>query len=82
MAKFDLIELKKKVNAERAARGAGQQEENLLEKILKVFVVAISLIIFYDFILTYGFSIGVNSGIAVLFIFLTALRARQVFKKK
>jgi hypothetical protein len=82
MAKFDLIEYKKKVDAERIARGGGQKEEDLLEKILKVFVVAISLAILYDFLLTYGFSTGINLSIAAVFVFLTALRAKKVFRKK
>ncbi|MEA3423499.1 MAG: hypothetical protein U9Q80_06880 [Bacillota bacterium] len=79
MAKFDLFEIKKKLDAERVHK---EVKETIGQKILMIFVTAIALSIFYSFLLTYEFSNVVNYSILALFVVLVILRGVQVFTQK
>ncbi|MCK5763197.1 MAG: hypothetical protein KAH05_03675 [Clostridiales bacterium] len=79
MAKFDMLEIKKKLDAEKAHKVV---KETIGQKILMIFVTAVALTIFYTFLLTYEFSNVINYSILVIFIVLVILRGVQVFTQK
>lgn len=81
MAKFDLFELKKKVDAERALT-AKKTKETIGQKILMVLVTVISLTIIYSLILTFNLPPTINYLILFVFSVLVSLRIIQISKRK
>ncbi len=79
MAKFDLFEVKKKLDAEKPNKVV---KETVGQKIVMILVTAIALSIFYSFLLTYEFSNVINYSVLALFITLVVLRGVQVFNQK
>ncbi len=81
MAKFDMMQLKKKLDQEKA----NEQKpihETLGQKILMISVTAIALTMFYTFLETYDISSGLLTTFKIIFVILVILRAIQVFKRK
>lgn len=79
MAKFDMLEIRKKLDAEKTHKVV---KETIGQKILMIFVTAVALTIFYSFLLTYDFSNVINYSILAVFIILVILRGVQVFTQK
>lgn len=79
MAKFDMMEIKRKLDNEREVKPV---HETLGQKILMVMVTAIALTMLYAFILTYDLSTMLEMAILVVFVVLVILRAIQVFRRK
>ncbi|MBN2259592.1 MAG: hypothetical protein JW702_03565 [Clostridiales bacterium] len=81
MAKFDMMEIKRKLEIERA-QNRKPVKETLGQKILMVFVTVVSLAILYSFILSYDLSNTINYSVLAVFIVLIVLRIIQVSKRK
>lgn len=81
MAKFDMMQIKKRLDEERFEKNK-VVKETLGQKILMVLVTVIALSIFYSFLLSYSFPNTLNYSVLALFIVLVILRIIQVAKRK
>lgn len=81
MAKFDMMQIKKRLDEERFEKNK-VVKETLGQKILMVLVTVIALSIFYSFLLSYNFPNTLNYSVLAIFIVLVILRIIQVAKRK
>ena len=81
MAKFDMMQIKKRLDEERLEKNK-VVKETLGQKILMVLVTVIALSIFYSFLLSYNLPNTLNYSILAIFIVLVILRIIQVAKRK
>ena len=78
MAKFDMMEIKKRLDAEKTPKPV---HETLGQKILMIAVTAIALAMLYAFLGTYNLSNTLKIALKIVFVILVILRAIQVFKR-
>jgi hypothetical protein len=81
MAKFDIMEIKKRLDEEKAKEQTPIRE-TIGQKILMVAVTAIALTMFYTFLATYNLTSVTLNAVKVIIVILVILRAVQVFRRK
>ena len=79
MAKFDMMEIKKRLDQEKEQKPV---HETIGQKILMIAVTAIALTMFYTFLATYNLSSTALNATKVVIVILVILRAIQVFRRK